>query len=155
MNSTLKAEIKQGRPFSSPREEAYLNLVRTAALLQHAASEALKPYGVTHTQYNALRILRGAGKTGLCRHEIRDRMLTPVPDVTRILDRLDDEGLVSRQRDAVDRRLVTARITKKGLELLASLDGPTVELHERLLGHMSETNLQRLSGLLSAARAEV
>jgi DNA-binding MarR family transcriptional regulator len=153
MNSTLQAEIKQGRPFSSPQEEAYLNLVRTAALLQHAASEALKPYGVTHTQYNVLRILRGAGKTGLCRHEIRDRMLTAVPDVTRILDRLSKAELVSRHRDAVDRRLVTARITKKGLELLASLDGPTLELHQRLLGHMSDERLERLSGLLSEARA--
>lgn len=152
MKSTLQSEIKQGKPFSSSREEAYLNAVRTAALLQHAASEALKPYGVTHTQYNVLRILRGAGKSGLCRHEIQDRMLTPVPDVTRILDRLSKAELVTRQRDAVDRRLVTARITANGLELLASLDEPTIELHERLLGHMSDASLERLSDLLTEAR---
>ena len=152
MEWSLKAEIKLGKPFASPKEEAYLNAVRTAALLQHAAAEALKPYGVTHTQYNVLRILRGAGKTGLCRHEIQDRMLTPVPDVTRILDRLSKEKLVVRQRDPVDRRLVTARITTKGLELLASLDGPSLELHERLLGHMSDAKLERLSALLTEAR---
>jgi len=152
MSSTLKAEIKQTRPFSSPEEEAYLNLVRTAALIQHAVGEELKPHGVTHTQYNVLRILRGAGKAGLCRHEIRDRMLTPVPDVTRLLDRLADAGLVSRERDAIDRRIVTARITDAGLGLLERLDPPTRELHERLLGHMSDASLARLSGLLSEAR---
>ena len=123
--------------------------------MQHAAGEALKPYGITNTQYNVLRILRGAGKHGLCRHEIRDRMLTPVPDVTRLLDRLSDAGLASRERDAVDRRLVTTRITDEGLALLARLDGPAKALHQRLLGHMTDESLARLSRLLSEARARV
>lgn len=149
----LRDEIRQTQPFSSPEEEALLNIIRTAALVQHAAGEALKPYGITSTQYNALRILRGAGRAGLCRHEVRDRMLTPVPDVTRLLDRLSEADLVSRERDADDRRLVTTRITDDGLALLKTLERPVKALHERLLGHMSDESLQRLSALLSEARA--
>ncbi|MDX1393234.1 MAG: MarR family transcriptional regulator [Gemmatimonadota bacterium] len=153
MTQTLRDEIKQAKPFRSPREEAYLNLVRSGALLQHSFAEMMKPYGITSTQYNVLRILRGAGKAGLCRHEIRDRMLTPVPDVTRLLDRLVNAGLVTRERSEADRRLVTARITEEGLATLADLDRPTARELDRLLGHMGEDELDRLSELLMEARA--
>lgn len=153
MTRTLKDEIKQTRPFRSPREEAYLNLVRTGALLQHSFAEMMKAQGITPTQYNVLRILRGAGRAGLCRHEIRDRLLTPVPDVTRLLDRLVDGGLVTRERSETDRRMVTARLTEQGRATLADLDRPTVRELDRLLGHMSEEALDSLSGLLAEARA--
>ena len=153
MTRTLGQEIGQTRPFRSAREEAYLNLVRSGALLQHSFAEMMKPYGITSTQYNVLRILRGAGRAGLCRHEIRDRMLTPVPDVTRLLDRLADAGFVTRERSDADRRMVTARITEAGLAVLAELDRPTARELDRLLGHMSEPDLARLSGLLAEARA--
>ena len=153
MNMTLREEIKQEKPFKSAGHEAYLQLVRTSALLQHAFAETLKPYGITTTQYNVLRILRGAGSSGLCRHEIRDRMLTPVPDVTRLLDRLEAEGLATRERGEEDRRLVTSRITSEGLAVLRRLEGPMDATHDRHIGHMSERDLRQLSDLLQEARS--
>lgn len=152
MRSTLRHEIKRQRPFASLEQEAQLAVERTAAVLGHALAEALKPYGVTPTQYDALRVLRGAGERGLCQHEVRDRLLAIVPDVTRLLDRLEQAGLVVRARDAQDRRLVTSRITGAGLALLAELDTPVTELHQRQLGHMSSAQLGMLSELLTLAR---
>ena len=148
----LKVEIRSSGKFASREEEVSLNILRTAALLEHAVAERLKPHGLTATQYNVLRILRGAGAAGLCRNEVGQRMLKPVPDVTRLLDRLEDTGLVARQRDAEDRRFVTARITKRGLEKLASLDEPVTRMHEELLGHMKEQDLSRLAKLLEESR---
>src|SRR5688572_27478766 len=115
MASRLYDEIKQTRAFRSRREEAYLNLVRTAAVLGHAFAESLKAYDITGTQYNVLRILRGAGPDGLCRNEVRDRLIAQVPDVTRLLDRMEEAGHVARERDATDRRLVTTTITAAGV----------------------------------------
>lgn len=148
----LKAEIRSSGAFASTEEEVSLNILRSAALLEHAVAERLKPHGLTATQYNVLRILRGAGEDGLCRNEVGQRMLKPVPDVTRLLDRLEDSGLVARLRDAEDRRFVTARITKDGLAKLASLDEPVTRMHEELLGHMREQDLSRLARLLEEAR---
>ncbi len=154
METSLRAEIKQKAPFRSLEQEVFLNVLRTAALLEHALAERFKPHGLTLTQYNALRILRGAGREGLCRNDVRSRMLTPVPDATRLLDRLAERGLVVRGRDAGDRRFVTTRITPAGLELLAKLDGLIDEFHERELGHMSDPDLRRLARLLEQARAK-
>ena len=148
----LKSEIRKSAPFSSAREEVSLNILRTAALLEHAVAERLRPHGLTPTQYNVLRILRGAGKNGLCRNEVRERMLNPVPDATRLLDRLEESGFVVRDRNAEDRRLVTSRITRSGMDLLAQLDEPVGRMHDEWLGHMSETELRRLADLLEAAR---
>lgn len=148
----LKVEIRSSGTFASTEEEVSLNILRTAALLEHAVAERLKPHGLTATQYNVLRILRGAGEQGLCRNEVGERMLKPVPDVTRLLDRLEDSGLVARLRDAEDRRFVTARITKKGLAKLTSLDEPVTRMHKELLGHMSEEDLSRLAKLLEESR---
>ena len=148
----LRDEIKQTKPFASLEEEALLSLERTSAVLGHALAEAFKPFSITATQYNVLRILRGAGEGGLCRHEVRDRLVAQVPDVTRLLDRLEEAGLVVRERDAADRRLVTTRITAAGLDVLARLDGPVVELHQRQLGHMREDQLRALIELLALAR---
>jgi len=148
----LKNEISQSAGFASVQEEVSLNILRTAALLDHAVAEHLRPHGLTPTQYNVLRILRGAGADGMCRNDVQDRMLTPVPDTTRLLDRLEDAGLVRRDRDAEDRRFVTARITDSGLALLASLDEPVARMHESLLGHLPELELRRLAELLEEAR---
>ena len=152
MTADLRREIKQGRPFQTPEQEALLSLERTAAVHSHAFAEALKPYGVTPTQYNVLRILRGTGEPGLCRHEIRDRLVAQVPDVTRLLDRLEEAQLIERSRDAEDRRLVTTRITDKGLRLLRELDEPVLAMHKRQLGHMSREQLRTLIDLLGVAR---
>jgi DNA-binding MarR family transcriptional regulator len=152
MTRTLRDEIRQRRPFTSLEQEAQLSIERTAAVLGHAFAEALKPYGITPTQYNVLRILRGAGAAGLCRHEVRDRLIARVPDVTRLLDRLEEAGLIARARDATDRRLVSTRITAAGLDLLRSLDEPVAEVHRRQLGHMTAEQLRTLTELLAIAR---
>lgn len=148
----LRHEIKQTRPFSSLEQEVQLNIERTAAVLGHAFAEALKPYGITPTQYNALRILRGAGKAGLCRNEVRERLIAQVPDVTRLLDRLEEMKLVERVRSTTDRRLVATHITGAGNALLRELDEPIAEAHARHLGHMAPSQLKQLNELLAVAR---
>ncbi len=155
MSSDLRDEIKQSKPFSSLEQEAHLNLERTTAVLGHAFAEALKRFDITPTQYNVLRILRGAGASGLCRNEVRDRMIAQVPDVTRLLDRLEDAGLIARERQTNDRRQVLTLITQKGLDLLAELDEPVAAMHKRALGHMTAEQLQQLTALLAIARGSV
>jgi DNA-binding MarR family transcriptional regulator len=155
MSSDLREEIKQSKPFSSLEQEAHLNLERTTAVLGHAFAEALKRFDITPTQYNVLRILRGAGVAGLCRNEVRDRMIAQVPDVTRLLDRLEDGGLIARERQTNDRRQVLTLITQKGLDLLAELDEPVAAMHKRALGHMTAEQLQQLTELLEIARRSV
>jgi len=152
MEHQLRDEIKQTKPFASLEQEAMLNVMRTAAVLEHELSEMLKAYGITLTQHNVLRILRGAGEKGLGRNEVRDRMVAQVPDATRLLDRMVEMGLVTRARDTDDRRCVVARITKKGLQILEKIGEPLLEIHRHQLGHMSEKELQTLITLLSKAR---
>jgi DNA-binding MarR family transcriptional regulator len=152
MAPDLRNEIKQTKPFASLEAEAHLNLERSAAVIGHAFAERLKPFGITSTQYNVLRILRGAGTGGLCRNEIRDRLVSQVPDVTRLLDRLEASGLIERERSTEDRRLVSTRITAEGLALLDRTDEPVLEMHRQLLSHMSETQLRTLTELLALAR---
>jgi DNA-binding MarR family transcriptional regulator len=153
MTTHLQQELRQNRPFRNPRQEALLSIERTAALLGHALAEGLRPWGVTPTQYNVLRILRGGGESGLCRHQIRDRMVTPVPDVTRLLDRLEEAGLVRRWRSTADRRQVRTQITAPGLELLADLDPVVDELEAEQIGHVPDDDLRKLIRLLEHVRA--
>lgn len=149
----LQDEIRQTRPFQSLEQEALLSIARTAALLDHAVAEALKPHGITPTQYNALRILRGAGAEGLCRNEVGSRMVAMVPDATRLLDRLEQMGLVTRGREGADRRFVQNRLTPEGRRLVDSLDSVVAELQRRHLGHLGPARLRSLIDLLEAARA--
>lgn len=153
MPSDLRTEIKQTRPWSNIHEEAHLNIARTWAVLGHEFAEALKPYGVTWTQYNVLRILRGAGQEGLCRQEVRERLVAQVPDVTRLLDRMEEADLITRSRGDEDRRFVTTRISPAGLRLLAQLEEPVRLALERQLGHMSRAQLKEMISLLSVARS--
>jgi len=152
VGNNVLAELKQSKPYRSVAQETHIAIARTAAVLGHAFEETLKPHGITGTQYNVLRILRGAGPDGLCRNEIRARMVTPVPDVTRLLDRLEDTGLVTRARGTADRRHMTTRITKAGLRLLEAVDQPVVDSHEALLGHLDEQDLRTLLELLAKVR---
>lgn len=152
MTSALRDEIRQRRPFGTLEEEAHLAIERTAAVLGHAFADAIRAHGITPTQYNVLRILRGAGGRGLCRNEVRDRLVAQVPDVTRLLDRMEDAGLVARERGAEDRRLVTTHITAAGRDLLRRLDAPVVQLHRRHLGHLTREQLRSLIELLATAR---
>ncbi|MDP1569856.1 MAG: MarR family transcriptional regulator [Vicinamibacterales bacterium] len=153
MVTRLQDEIKQRKPFRSLREEALLNIARTAAALEHEVAQALKPYDITPTQYNVLRILRGAGAEGLCRNEVGARLIRRVPDVTRLLDRMEETGLLVRQRSGTDRRYVTTTIAKKGLDLLARLEGPITEIHRAQLGHVAEARLRTLVDLLDEVRS--
>ena len=152
MPKNLQTELKRSKPFSSLEQEAMLSLARTAARLDHDMLDVLKPYRLTPTQYNALRILRGAGPEGLCRNEVRDRLVARVPDATRLLDRLEETGLVVRGREGGDRRFVRARITPKGLDLLGRLDQVVIDLHQQQLGHLGRAKLRALIDLLADAR---
>jgi DNA-binding MarR family transcriptional regulator len=148
----LREEIKQTRPFASLEQEAYLSMGRTWSMLEHGMLEALKPHGITPTQYNVLRILRGAGARGLCRSEVMERMIARVPDATRLLDRMESAGLIDRHRDTEDRRFVNTRITKEGLRLLGELETVVSTLHERQFTALGDDDLQRLIELLGLAR---
>lgn len=152
MVSSLQTELKQTRPFKRVEEEAYLSILRTAAVLDHRVSQALKPHGVTGTQYNVLRILRGAGSEGLCRNEVGERLVTAVPDVTRLLDRMEEMGLIARERGTKDRRLVTTTLSKKGLDLVNKLDARVAEIHAEQLGHVDKSRLKTLVAILAAVR---
>ena len=149
---TLRDEIQQSKPFTSLQEEAMLNIVRTSATMTDEMEDLLKSRGVTNTQYNVLRILRGAEPDGLCRNELRDRMLTRMPDVTRLLDRMEEAGLVARSRDNEDRRLVSTRITAAGRKVVDELDAPLHDFHQRRMAHVSEEQLQTLIELLTLTR---
>jgi len=112
----------------------------------------LRPYGITGTQYNVLRILRGAEPEGLCRNELRDRMLTRMPDVTRLLDRMEEAGLVERTRDTEDRRMVSSRITKKSMQLLADLDPLVADNEKHFFAGISRDQIQTLIDVLDVVR---
>jgi DNA-binding MarR family transcriptional regulator len=149
---TLQEELRQSKPFRSLEQEALLSIERTAAVLGHGLADALRHYDITPTQYNVLRILRGAGEKGLCRNDVRDRLVAQVPDVTRLLDRMEEMQLVERERAEEDRRMVFTRITRKGTQLLARLDEPVAELHHAQLGHLGAARLRTLIELLAEAR---
>jgi DNA-binding MarR family transcriptional regulator len=152
MPATLREELKQTRPFNSLEQEGLLSIVRTSAQLMDRFELFLRPYGITGTQYNVLRILRGADSGGLCRNDLRDRMLTRMPDVTRLLDRMEEAGLVERTRDADDRRMVTSRITRRATELLATLDPIVAEREKRFFSGIDRDQIQTLVDVLAAIR---
>jgi DNA-binding MarR family transcriptional regulator len=147
----LQEEIKKRNPFDSPEEEAFLNMARTLDWQVTALARLLKECGISGSQYNVLRILRGEGTPLPCL-EIASRMITKLPDITRLVDRLEDAGLVERSRTTEDRRLVLIRITDAGLGLLARLDEPIKTLHRRQLGHLTREELAELNRLLVKAR---
>ena len=147
----LQHELKKKRPFESPEEEAVLNVMRTSDQLQIRSARLLREHGLTPSQYNVLRILRGEGKP-LPILEVADRMLAAVPGITGLIDRLEGMGLVARERSTEDRRVVFVAITAKGLDLLGKLDEPEAALHKRLIGHLSPAELRELSRLLEKAR---
>ncbi len=150
---TLRDELKIAKPFRSVEEEAMLSIARTAALIEHAGAEFFKPFNLTTTQYNVLRILRGAGGEGLCRNEVGQRLVTKVPDVTRLLDRMEAAGLIVRERGGQDRRFVATRITDKALALLDKIDRELPAIHARQLGHVSQKRLRELISILEDVRS--
>ena len=128
--------------------ELQIAVMRAANSLMEEFTGLLKPLDLSPAQYNVLRILRGAGPEGATCGEVIDRLIQRDPDVTRLLDRLERRGLIDRGRDSRDRRIVRTRITPRGLEMLATLDEPVDELHQRRVGHLSDRQLGELRKLL-------
>jgi DNA-binding MarR family transcriptional regulator len=153
MKRVGQSESKK-RQISSPEEVAFLELCRTTDLLSRRLAALLKTEDLSANQYNVLRILRGS-PDGLPCGEIGNRMITRDPDITRLLDRLEKRELISRCRETKDRRMVMARITPQGMELLARMDQPVQEAHRTQLGHLGRTRLRALTDLLRVARLEV
>ncbi len=152
MAGRLLAEIRQNKPFEMLEEEAVLNIHRTSEVLGQALVEFLKEYQLSHTQYNVLRILRGAGSDGATCSGIAERMITRDPDITRLLDRLEGRGLVARERSREDRRVVVTTITGTGLDLLASLDEPLRNFLRARMGGMERGALTGLIEQLEQVR---
>jgi len=150
---SLLAELKQTKPFPRPGQEALVSILRTAAVLEHEINDVLKPFGLTSTQYNVLRILRGAGSAGLCGREIGERLVTQVPDVPRLLDRMTEAGLIARKRDPTDRRHITSRITAKGLRLLDDVQPTLNAIERRRTGSLGAEQIQALLRHLEVVRA--
>jgi DNA-binding MarR family transcriptional regulator len=149
----LQHELKKKRPFDSPEQEAILSIARTADRFGICFARLFREFGLTPSQYNVLRILRGEGKP-LPILEIADRMIAAVPGITGLIDRLEAMSLVARDRSTEDRRVVNVAITPKALDLLAKLDQPVGALHERLVGHLSQGELKDLIRLLEKARQQ-
>lgn len=153
MTATAKPKRALRPSLGRLEEAAYVDLLRTTDLLTRRLVPVIKAVDLSSTQYNVLRILRGAGGELPC-GEIASRMVTRDPDITRLLDRLEKRSLIARRREAKDRRTVLTRITPEGLDLLARLDRPVHEAHARHLGHLTRGQLRQLSELLQAARRE-
>jgi DNA-binding MarR family transcriptional regulator len=141
------------RPALPLEDSIFISLQKSADFLGLEAEQLLKPHGLTGTQYNVLRILRGAEPEGLACSGIGDRMISHDPDMTRLLDRMEKRGLITRARQTNDRRVVKTHITPAGLALLKSLDQPVRELHKRQFRHISAARLKTLAQLLEEVRA--
>jgi DNA-binding MarR family transcriptional regulator len=155
MAGRIQEELKQSKPIDSLEEEIYLNLARTYEALSAEIAELLRRHELRPTQYNVLRILRGAGEPGLTAGEIAERMITRDPDVTRLIDRMEKRGLVERWRCTHDRRVVWTRISPDGMAAIAPLDEEIRDLHARQLAHLGPERLATLRDLLEQARAGI
>lgn len=148
----LREEIRQSRPFDSAAQEAILALYRTSDMLRRQFSQLVEPHGISLQQYNVLRILRGAGKTGTPTLDIADRMIEMTPGVTRLLDKLEAKKLVRRERCPEDRRQVLCWITDSGLRLLAELDKPLATAGVKCMEPLSGAEQQALIRTLEKVR---
>jgi len=149
--TTLKQALHKKNPFDSAEQEAMLNLWRTSDLMQNRFGRLFREYGITSSQYNVLRILRGVGRPLPCL-EIAGQMIQAVPAITRVIDQMDVGHLIRRRRCEEDRRVVYVELAPKGRRLLQKLDKPVLELHKRQLGHLSTSEVKALSSLLEQAR---
>ena len=151
----LAAELKQNQPFVSLEEETFINVIRTAEKLNRKYAVFLKSYNLTTSQYNVLRILRGAREKGLICREIGERMISFDPDVTKLLDHLEARGLATRERQEKDRRIISVKISGEGLALLGEIDEPLNDFTKNLLGHLNKQQLKTLNSLAEAAREKL
>ncbi|MCA9038493.1 MAG: MarR family transcriptional regulator [Planctomycetaceae bacterium] len=152
--SRLQNELRKKQPFDSPEQEAMLNILRTNDQFQNRFGRLFRDFGLTASQYNVLRILRGEGKRMPCL-EIAQRMIQVVPAMTGLLDRLEKQELITRERCSEDRRVIYVELTEKAGQLLSRMDSPVIDLHKQLIGHLTATELRELSRLLEKARESV
>jgi len=152
--SKLQTELKKKHAFDLPEQETMLNILRTNDQFQNRFGKLFREYGLTSSQYNVLRILRGEGKPMPCL-DVADRMIQVVPAITGLVDRLEKQGLVSRERCNEDRRVVYISLTSRAKQLLSRMDQPVRDLHKALIGHLSRSELRQLSQLLEKARSSV
>jgi DNA-binding MarR family transcriptional regulator len=150
---SLKYEIHQTKPFHSIRHEAVLGLLKTSDLVRRVISSVVEPAGITMQQYNVLRILRGAGDEAIPTLEIRARMIEQTPGITRLLDKLERRGWVTRNRHSGDRRQVLCLITPQGKQLIDSLDDGVDAIYDQLLGTVSDGEVQVLVRAMDKLRA--
>ena len=150
----LQNELKKKRPFDSPEQEALLNILRTNDQFQNRFGRLFREFDLTPSQYNVLRILRGEGKPMPCQ-EISERMVQVVPAMTGLLDRLEAQGNIQRERCTEDRRVVYIELTDSAKDLLRRMDAPVDKLHHQLIGHLTATEMKQLSRLLEKARLSV
>jgi DNA-binding MarR family transcriptional regulator len=150
----LQNELKKRRPFDSPEQESILNILRTNDQFQNRFGRLFREFGLTPSQYNVLRILRGEGKPMPCQ-EIGERMIQVVPAMTGLLDRLEAQGHIRRERCTEDRRVVYIELTEPAKKLLQRMDPPVSELHKQLIGHLTAAEMKQLSRLLEKARLSV
>lgn len=151
MPSQLQRELKKRQPFESPEIEANLNILRTADQFHNRFGRFFREYGLTNSQYNVLRILRGEGKP-MPSLEIAERMVQVVPGITGLIDRLEKQELVKRHRCTEDRRIVYVELTESAIAVLNEIDQPLKDLHHQLMGHLTRDELKELSRLLEKAR---
>lgn len=150
--SALQKELRKKHPFACREQEVALNLLRTADFLSRGGHALFERHGLSGQQFNVLRILRGHRDTGLPCQKIVAQMVTQMPDITRLVDRLESAGLVRRERTEADRRLVLVHVTPAGLDLLARLDQPILDLHRAQMAHLSAAELSTLNRLLVKLR---
>ncbi len=153
--SLLQKELRKKKPFACPEQEVALNLLRTTDFLSREGVALFERHGISGQQYNVLRILRGHRDTGLPCQKIVAQMITQMPDITRLVDRLEASGFVRRERTEQDRRLVIVHITPAGMNLLAQLDEPILDLHRAQMSHMTRAELAELNRLLEKLRRPV
>ena len=148
----LVNDLQQAKPFRHLEEELFLNIQRTADAMLQEMLDVLRPFGLSPTQYNVLRILRSAGDSGVTCKDIGARMIARDPDITRLLDRLERRNLLTRNRAKEDRRFVAIRITSEGLDLLRELDAPIERKQLALMQHMGKEQLHSTVELLEQLR---
>jgi len=150
---SLQAEIKQSRPFRSPGQEATLALRRTASVIGRVIGRVIEPYGLSLAQYNALRIIRGAGTNGIPTLAIRDRMVEEGTTITRLLDKLETAGYIRRERSVPDRRQVICYVVPDGKKLMDELDPLVDDADAEVMSALSASQLDQLIDLLDIVRA--
>jgi DNA-binding MarR family transcriptional regulator len=148
----MSSKPKPSHPSSTPEERLFLAVLRAADALGQEAEQLTKSIGLTGTQYNVLRILRGARPDGLPCRGIGERMISRDPDMTRLLDRMEKGGLITRARQKDDRRVVNTQITEVGLGLLKKLDQPMRELHRNQFRHMAAAQMKTLGELIDVLK---